>query len=145
MRELRSGVAFRAGLLAVLLLCFLGSCTGNSSRGRLAAANPPAFQIITAETARRMMQESGGFVLLDVRTYAEFSREHIPGALLMPHAEIARRAPSELPDKGGMIFVYCQSGVRSANAARTLAGLGYAQVFDFGGIIRWPYETVRRD
>jgi len=125
-----------------VLVCFLTACSGNGSQNSSASTNPSAPQRITAETARRMMQESSGFVLLDVRTPAEFRGRRIAGAVLIPHTEIERRAPSELPDKNAVIFVYCQAGVRSANAARTLAELGYTQVFDFGGIADWRFETV---
>ena len=135
--------------LLVLLLCFLGACSGNSSgepsRNNSDLAASPVPQRITAETAYQMMRESGGFILLDVRTLAEFRERHIAGAILIPHTEIAARSASELPDKNSMIFVYCRTGVRSANAARTLAGMGYLQVFDFGGIVDWPFGTVRGD
>jgi rhodanese-related sulfurtransferase len=41
-----------------------------------------------------------------------------------------------------VILVYCRSGRRSAGASRELIKMGYTQVYDFGGIINWPYETV---
>jgi len=98
------------------------------------------WSTISAETAKKMMSED--HILLDVRTEEEFAEAHIEGAVLMPYDEIAMRAEAELSDKEAVILVYCRSGRRSATAAETLAGLGYANVFDFGGIIDWPYETV---
>jgi len=47
-----------------------------------------------------------------------------------------------LTDSNEIILVYCRSGRRSALAAEELTELGYVNVFDFGGIIVWPYETV---
>ena len=41
-----------------------------------------------------------------------------------------------------MILIYCRSGRRSADAANDLIDMGYTNVYDFGGIIDWPYETV---
>ena len=101
-----------------------------------------AYQKITAEEAHQMMAESTGFVLLDVRTEEEYREKHIEGTVLMPGTEVESHAEAELPDKGQLIFVYCRSGVRSANAAKTLAGLGYTNVFDIGGINDWPFDTV---
>jgi rhodanese-related sulfurtransferase len=86
------------------------------------------------------MREVGDFVLLDVRTEAEYRQGHLPQAHLIPEAEVASRARAELPNKDTPVFVYCRSGVRSASAARTLAALGYTQVFDAGGILSWPRE-----
>jgi len=37
---------------------------------------------------------------------------------------------------------YCRSGKRSEAAAKALTGMGYINIYDFGGIIDWPYETV---
>ena len=102
------------------------------------------WSTISAEKAKEIMSEED-HILLDVRTEEEFAEAHIEGAILIPHDEIAIRAETELSDKEAVILVYCRSGRRSAAAAETLAGLGYARVFDFGGIIDWPYETVTGD
>ena len=37
--------------------------------------------------------------------------------------------------------VHCRTGVRSKRAAEKLVALGYQNVYDFGGIVDWPYET----
>ena len=37
--------------------------------------------------------------------------------------------------------VYCRSGNRSKTASSTLAELGYTNIYEFGGINTWPYET----
>lgn len=116
-------------LLAVLLL--LPGC------GR---AEGEYRKITAAEAADKMGE---GVVILDVRTQAEFDEGHIPGALLLPDSEIAQRAEEALPDKDQTILVYCRSGRRSAEAAKTLVGMGYTAVYDFGGIQDWTGEVVR--
>lgn len=88
------------------------------------------------------MQSQNNCTVLDVRTPEEFSQGHIPGAILIPDYELAKRAEKELPDKNALILVYCRSGNRSRQAANTLLKLGYTNVKDFGGIIDWPFETV---
>lgn len=102
---------------------------------------PAEYHKITAEEARVMMDGAEEFILLDVRTEEEFQDQHIGGAILIPDYEISERAEAELPDKDALIFVYCRSGRRSADAANQLVSLGYANVFDFGGILNWPYEV----
>lgn len=98
---------------------------------------------ITAEEAKEIMDSTEDYVLLDVREQDEFAEGHIEGAVLIPYESIGDRAENELPDKEQTILVYCRSGRRSAIAAKALAELGYEDVRDFGGIIDWPYETVK--
>ena len=101
----------------------------------------PVYQKISPDAAKRFMDDGDPYILLDVRTDSEYYEKHIKGAILIPGDEIADRAESELPDKNALILVYCRSGVRSANAVNVLVGMGYANVYDIGGIIDWPYET----
>jgi rhodanese-related sulfurtransferase len=48
-----------------------------------------------------------------------------------------------LYEKDTILFIYCRSGVRSKVATSQLALMGYNNVFDFGGIIDWPFEKVK--
>ncbi len=73
---------------------------------------------------------------------AEYKKKHIKDATLIPDTEIAIRAVAELPDKSAVILVYCRSGRRSESAAKALVKLGYTGVYDFGGIVDWPYKTA---
>ena len=90
-----------------------------------------------------MMLEADSYILLDVRSEGEYNEEHIEGALNIPDDELGERAADELPDKNALILIYCRSGRRSANAANELIDSGYKNVYDFGGIIDWPYDTVK--
>ena len=73
------------------------------------------------------------YVVLDVRTPAEYAEGHIPGThfnidvLEDSYTELALKT---LP-KGKPVALYCRSGNRSKNAARILAEKGY-QVFELG-------------
>jgi len=79
-------------------------------------------------------------IILDVRSQAEFDQGHIEGAVLLPVDEIAQRAEEVITSMEQVVLIYCRSGVRSENAARTLSEMGFVNVYDFGGIIDWPYE-----
>lgn len=101
------------------------------------------YKQITAEEAKKLMDTETDYIIVDARTESEFSEGHIEGAILIPEYEIAQRAEKELPDKDALILVYCRSGRRSKIASEELVKLGYTNVKEFGGIIDWPYETVK--
>ena len=44
-----------------------------------------------------------------------------------------------MPDIDKTVLVYCRSGHRSQKGAAKFKKLGYKSVYDFGGIINWPY------
>lgn len=121
-----------AGLLAA------GLAAGCAGTGEAAG-----FRSISPEKAKQMMAAPGA-VVVDVREPGEYAEGHVPGAVLLPLGTIdAKHAAAVIPEKDGMVLVYCRSGVRSKKGAEKLADLGYTEVFEFGGIIQWPYETVR--
>ena len=64
-----------------------------------------------------MMAAESGYLILDVRTPAEFAGGHIPNAINVPNESIQTTPPKELPDKAQRIFVYCRSGARSQQAS----------------------------
>ena len=88
------------------------------------------------------MMQAGGITVVDVRTKAEYDGGHIADAVLVPNETISDTSPPELPDKTATLLIYCRSGRRSRDAAEKLIALGYENVYDFGGINDWPYETV---
>ena len=101
------------------------------------------YEQISAEQAKKIMDTEADYIIIDARTDEEFAEGHIENAILIPEYEIADRAEKELPDKEQLILVYCRSGRRSKIASEQLVNLGYTNVKEFGGIIDWPYETVK--
>jgi len=97
---------------------------------------------LTAQQAKGRIDSEEGIIIVDVRTQAEYDDAHIPGAILLPVDAIPADAESVIPDKEAVYFIYCRSGNRSATAAALLAEMGYQNIYDFGGIIDWPYELV---
>ena len=129
----RWGAALAALVLAVGV--FLTGCGAPEAQG---------FTGLTAEQAKAMMDE-GNVVVVDVRTQDEYTAGHVPGAILVPGETIGSEPPAALPDLDATLLVYCRSGRRSREAAGKLAALGYTAVYDFGGIIDWPYDVVEGD
>ena len=50
---------------------------------------------------------AGRVVLVDVLSPESYAAMHIPGAINLPVAEIAQRAPETLPDRDADIVAYC--------------------------------------
>jgi rhodanese-related sulfurtransferase/rubrerythrin len=81
------------------------------------------------------------FVLLDVRQPEEYEAEHLPGAKLIPLAELGARLSELDPEKPAI--VYCAIGGRSRVASQVLAGKGFKEVFNLsGGIKAWNSEKA---
>ena len=123
----------------------LSGCTGTEAPPNDSQAAPDItaeYRKITAEQAKEMMDDTDGWILLDVRTDEEFEAERIEGAVLIPDYEISSRVEGEISDKDAVILIYCRSGNRSANVAYEMVDMGYTNVYDFGGIIDWPYGTT---
>jgi rhodanese-related sulfurtransferase len=100
------------------------------------------YRKITAEQAKERIDSGDELIVLDVRTQDEYDAGHIEGALLLPNETIFDMQPDLLPDLDAEILIYCRSGNRSAQAALKLIAMGYTNVYDFGGIIDWPYDIV---
>ena len=91
----------------------------------------------------QIMDENENYIILDVRTQAEYNQGHIPNAICIPNETIDENVVNKLPDKNQMILVYCRSGNRSKQAAEKLKKLGYTDLIEFGGIIDWKGEIER--
>lgn len=131
-------------LAGVLLLsgCRAESDSSAPETRQTTGTTAAPYRRISAEQARQMMEQAEQYILLDVRTEEEFKEKRIEGAILIPDYDIAAKAEQQLPDKQALILVYCRTGRRSELAARQLIVMGYTQVYDFGGIVDWPYETI---
>ena len=74
-------------------------------------------------------------LLVDVRNVSEYQNGHIPGSINFAMSRILKEAEEEFPDKSVPLYVYCQSGARSARAGKLLDLMGYESVTDLGGIV----------
>lgn len=124
-------------LLSLLLLLPVMLLTGCS-------ASEPAqtYRQVSTEEAIALMETETDYILLDVRTQAEYEERHIPGAVCIPNETIGTQTIPELPDKDQLILIYCRSGNRSKQASEKLVQLGYTNIVEFGGINTWQGETV---
>ena len=87
-------------------------------------------------------QRTSGAVLLDVRTPEEYRSGHIPGSKNIPLQTIDR-VGSVAENKDTALYVYCQSGARSRQAAGMLKQMGYTNVNNIGGIAAYAGKVER--
>ena len=88
-------------------------------------------QALAADRGRR--------VVVDVRGRSEWEAGHLPGALLIPLAELSERI-DEVP-RDRPVAVHCQGGGRSAIAASLLQARGWREVANVtGGFAAWAME-----
>jgi phage shock protein E len=125
--------------LALLSGCALSKTKADTAEDMTGKA---AYQKISTEDAYEMMV-SQEVVIVDVRTPEEYDGGHIPNAILVPNESIGDDMPEALPDKEATLLIYCRSGRRSKEASEKLLKLGYKSIYEFGGVIDWPYELVK--
>jgi rhodanese-related sulfurtransferase len=103
----------------------------------------PSIHKITAEAGKRTPGQWRRAHPAGCPHAGRIQRRAYAGAILLPNETITEtEQPDILPDLNAEILIYCRSGNRSAQAANKLVAQGYTNVYDFGGIIDWPYETV---
>ncbi|MEC5422273.1 rhodanese-like domain-containing protein [Virgibacillus sp. C22-A2] len=74
--------------------------------------------------------------LIDVREPQEFKKGHILGARNIPVTQMKQRLIEMRKDKP--VYLYCQSGSRSARAAQLLHKKGYEDINQLkGGFKKW--------
>lgn len=132
-----------AGIMAAALSACRQDKTGRDTKSAQEDTMETEYKKITAEEAKERMDKDDKIIILDVRTEEEYREGHIPGAIVIPNETISSEPLKELPDLDQEILVYCRSGNRSAQAAKKLIEAGYTQVYDFGGINDWPYDTEK--
>lgn len=139
-------------LMLTTVLIFTGCSSGKVTTTDTTTNTEPATAVISeaaiyhkisAEEAKQKMDSGDALIIVDVRTEEEFKTGHIKGAIVIPNESISIEQPTLLPDKNATILVYCRSGNRSKQAADKLVEMGYTQIYDFGGLLEWPYDTVK--
>ena len=83
-------------------------------------------------------------IILDVRTPEEFETSRIPKSINIDfyNPEIFMQEIGKL-DKDRSYYIYCRTGVRSANSCHLMKELGFTKTYNLiGGIVDWNGETI---
>jgi rhodanese-related sulfurtransferase len=89
---------------------------------------------VDGATARKLV--SAGVKVVDVRTPAEFATGHVPGAINIPHDQMAARH-AEVGPPSTPVILYCRSGRRTQVAAAALREKGFDTIYDLQSYDRW--------
>jgi rhodanese-related sulfurtransferase len=102
-------------------------------------AQEKAVETITVEAAKKLINESPGLQILDVRTPGEVSNGIVPGAIVVDinNPEFLKEVATKV-DKSKPILVYCKAGTRSKKACGMMEGQGYTKLYNLdGGYDAW--------
>jgi len=111
---------------------------------------PTIGTISAADLAGRIGTDSAP-VIFDVRTAEEFAGGHVPGAINLPHTEVAARAAEFATYQDREVVVYCRSGKRAAMAEADLQAAGFTRLLDLAGHMqqwtadRYPLDGMSSD
>jgi len=75
-------------------------------------------------------------IILDVREGDEWISGHIPNAIHIPLGSLNRETIGDI-NRDREIYVYCRSGRRAETAKNILNEIGFANVANLGGVIKW--------
>jgi phage shock protein E len=101
------------------------------------------YKSISPQDAKKSIDTNKNVLLIDVRTPEEFHSIRIPNSISVPLNNLKYNIEKVAPNKDTEIIVYCQSGARAATASNELVKMGYTNISNLGGIMGWPYETMR--
>ena len=104
------------------------------------------FEDLDSSQAVKLMQRyknSPNFIILDVRTPAEFKGGHLEGAININIRDGRFRDELLKLDKNKIYLVYCRSGRRSAKAVAEMKEEGFKKIFHYSfGIIGWRKDAL---
>ncbi|MDD5322364.1 MAG: rhodanese-like domain-containing protein [Methylococcales bacterium] len=85
-------------------------------------------------------------VIVDVREDSEWNKQHIPGAIHIPFAQLSERLPELKQYKDSTVITQCKTGGRSARALDVLKSAGFSKVYNMdGGIVAWDKAGLKTE
>ena len=131
-------VLLLTGVAIVLLLAACGTATETQAPApgeviKTEAGNQ--YRDVTADELKAMMDEKD-FFLVDVHVPNEGKLPQLDARI--PYNEIADNLDKLPADKSAQIVLTCKGGGMSTSASKTLADLGYSNVYNLkGGFVSW--------
>ncbi|MEX2549360.1 MAG: rhodanese-like domain-containing protein [Nitriliruptoraceae bacterium] len=110
------------------------STAGASDEAAGQTTTRPGAVTIGADDAVTLLEERDDLRVIDVRTPQEFDQGHLDGAELLDIYEAGFRDDVAGLDRDASYVLYCRSGNRSSQAAALMEDLGFAEVYDAGGL-----------
>ena len=92
------------------------------------ACEAPATGVSEISPDELLTNPPESVLILDVRSEAEFTRGHVPGAVNLSHDRLAARLEELDAARDQPIVVYCESGRRAGLAADVLLEAGFSDI-----------------
>lgn len=88
---------------------------------------------ISQQEAEKLLKETKGTIVIDVRNNSEYIASHLENAINIPSRELNEHLNELEIYKDKTIILYCQSGHRSKMVALQLEALGYKNLYVIEG------------
>lgn len=115
---MRRSNSISCGLILFTLLALLLTACSSGPQVMDGEDMVRSYTQISQDEAKKMMEQDGTQIIVDVRMQEEYDSGHIPGAICIPNESIGTEPLEELPDFDQIILIYCRSGNRSKQAAQ---------------------------
>jgi rhodanese-related sulfurtransferase len=123
----------KLAILSTVLFITLLSCKKSEE---------PKITVITPEEMQSFL-DVDNVQLIDVRSQEEFDKGHIKGAQNIDFFSPTFFEDISKLDKDKPVYLYCNSGKRSANCAEKMIEIGFVKIYDLeGGISKWKHEGL---
>lgn len=122
-------------LILIISIVALMATSCKSTAPVVQVLEPTAYA--TATTAQSV-------TIIDVRTPEEYAAGHIPGAVNINVQSENFEQMLQQYNKKKPVYIYCQSGKRSAKASEQMKAMGFKQITDLkGGYKNWNGPTAQ--
>jgi rhodanese-related sulfurtransferase len=128
-------------LIALITLASMNVWGGVKSKQEISSEAKAKAPHISSQQLSGYLSGEENFVLLDIRTEAEYLAGHIQRAQWFPRGTLEYYIQDLIKGPDSRIVLYCRTGGRSALATLTLQDIGYTDVVDLdGGFKEWVAE-----
>ena len=101
------------------------------------------IELISPQQVYDAIYKDRSIQLIDVRTPEEFKGNHLKGAQNICITSADFKEKVKILDKNKPVYVYCNRGGQSAQAAIALKELGFTKIYDMeGGILLWEENKL---
>lgn len=95
------------------------------------------YSEISVSDFAELFSQSQELFLIDVRETDEYISGHVPGAIHVPLNEVPNRVDDFRNPNGGVTYVICKAGGRSASACEYVSQFSIETINIAGGTMGW--------
>jgi len=128
---MRRGTIMTAFALGLTVSVLATACSTGGATQTIELVSP-------AKAAEIIDDSPEGLVILDIRTLEEFNEARLPDAIMVDYYAADFADQLDRLDKDVPYVLYCRTGNRTSDTAKTMKKLGFVEVYEIdGGIVEW--------